>query len=299
MNEREVSEIKRRFRPDKSNIPTIYGCYVNESRQIVAKFSQSILLSGMDESEKLLRVMMKTLSGGLGTNLVDIEFSTKQVLESEKYQLLSALRDSKLSDEKLRDKFYERVIECTELESNYCILLACDVYDVFDRSKGDSESSEIFPYIVCSICPVKNTPDTLTFRESDKLFHSLSSATVLTSPELGFMFPTFDDRRANIYHALYYTRSLMNNKPCFIDGIFGTVPPMPTVMQRATFNQCLKQSLKDECDLPLISSVHRAISELQEIHKESKNPEPLLVSLHSVTEILEDCGIEQEGISEF
>ena len=61
MNEREVREIKRRFRPEKSNIPTIYGCFVNESRQIVAKFSQSILLSDMDESEKLLKIMKKTL----------------------------------------------------------------------------------------------------------------------------------------------------------------------------------------------------------------------------------------------
>ena len=110
MNEREIREIKRRFRPEKSNIPTIYGCFVNESRQIVAKFAQSILLSDMDESEKLLKVMKKTLSGGLGTNLVDIEFSTKQVLESEEHKLLSSLRDCKLSNEELRNQFYHQVL---------------------------------------------------------------------------------------------------------------------------------------------------------------------------------------------
>lgn len=300
MNEREVREIKRRFRPEKSNIPTIYGCYVNESRQIVTKFSQSILLSDMDESEKLLKVMKKTLSGGLGTNLVDIEFSTKQVTDSDKHKLLMALRDTRLADESSRDKFYDRVVESTELESSYCILIACDVYDVFDHTKdGEGESSTVFPYIVCSICPIKNTPDTLTFRESDNLFHSLSAAAVLASPELGFMFPSFDERRANIYHALYYTRSLTNNKARFIDGIFGTTPPMPTVVQRATFNQCLKEGLKDECDLHVIRSVHRGISELQAIHKETKNPEPLLISRSSVTEILENCGVEEQGINEF
>ena len=30
MNEKEISEIRRRFRHDKSNIQKIRGCYVNE-----------------------------------------------------------------------------------------------------------------------------------------------------------------------------------------------------------------------------------------------------------------------------
>ncbi len=300
MNEREVREIRRRFKPEKSNIPTIYGCFVNESKQIIANFEQSIILSDTDESEKLLRAMKKVLSGGLGTNLIDIEFSTKQVLESEKHKLLTELRNCKLTDKTLRDSFYKQVIECTELDSSYCILLACDVYDVFTRdNEGEGESSTVFPYIVCGICPIKNTPDTLTFRESDKLFHSLSAASVLTSCELGFMFPAFDDRQANIYHALYYTRSLSNNRAGFIDGIFGTLPPMPTVMQRATFNQCLKEGLKDECDLQLVRDVHREISELQQIHKETKNPEPLLISSAMVTQILDNLGVEEQEIQEF
>lgn len=30
MNEKEISEIRRRFRPDRSGISHIRGCYVNE-----------------------------------------------------------------------------------------------------------------------------------------------------------------------------------------------------------------------------------------------------------------------------
>ena len=36
MNEKGVREIRRRFRPDKSMIGSVYGCYVNEDRKIVA-----------------------------------------------------------------------------------------------------------------------------------------------------------------------------------------------------------------------------------------------------------------------
>ena len=32
MNQKEVSELRRRFKPDKSAISRICGCYVNSSR---------------------------------------------------------------------------------------------------------------------------------------------------------------------------------------------------------------------------------------------------------------------------
>ena len=44
MNEKEISEIRRRFRPDKSNITHVRGCYVNERQGIVAAFDQSLSL---------------------------------------------------------------------------------------------------------------------------------------------------------------------------------------------------------------------------------------------------------------
>ena len=36
MNEKEISEIRRRFRADKSNITHVRGCYVNEKQEIVS-----------------------------------------------------------------------------------------------------------------------------------------------------------------------------------------------------------------------------------------------------------------------
>ena len=52
MNEKEVAEIRRRFRPDKSNITHIRGCYVNDKREIVSQFDQSLALMPQEEAEK-------------------------------------------------------------------------------------------------------------------------------------------------------------------------------------------------------------------------------------------------------
>ena len=92
MNEKEVAEIRRRFRADKGNITHVRGCYVNEKGEIVSQFDQSLTLMPQEESEKVLTVLKKTLSGSVGKNLVDVNFSTRQVIDSPEHGLLMALR---------------------------------------------------------------------------------------------------------------------------------------------------------------------------------------------------------------
>ena len=40
MNEKEIAELRRRFRQDKSSITHVRGCYVNENREIISEFDQ-------------------------------------------------------------------------------------------------------------------------------------------------------------------------------------------------------------------------------------------------------------------
>ena len=296
MTERELREIKRRFTPEKSNIPRIVGCLVNSNKQIISKISQSLDFTDSAAAEKLLAVMKKTLTGGIGTRITEISFTTKQVSESEEHKLLSELRKSSLTNEELLNTLYERIINSLNFEGNYAILLANDVYDVFSRSSdGESGgSSEVFSYIVAAICPVKSAPESLSFKESDSLFHIDGSEPTLTSPELGFMFPAFDDRHANIYGALFYTRSATESYGEFTKNIFASEPPMPTVVQKSTFNECLSTALGEDCSLEVVRAVHEQVGEMLEAHKESKIPEPLKITKGTVKTILAGCGINEE-----
>ena len=298
MTERELREIKRRFRPERSNIAKIVGCFVNENKQIIYRIDQPIEFSDSVVSERLLSTMKKTLSGSLGTNLTDISFSTRQVLESDEHKLLMKLRETRLKDSDTLEAFYSKVIDSLSFEGNYVILLANDVYDVFDYGKDGEkgESGETFSYLIAAICPVKNMPEALTFKESDSLFHSLSVSGILSSPELGFMFPAFDDRKTNIYNALYYTKSLSENYPEFTKSIFAAEAKMPPKMQKAAFDGCISDALQNECSYEVIRSVHAQISEIVEAHKESKDPEPLTITKATVKTVLENCGVAEEKI---
>ena len=110
MNRREVQEIRRRFSPEKDSISHIYGCYVNASGEIVARIDMPLGLMEQEEAEMYLKILKKSLSGSLGRNLMDIEFSTTQVENSHEHRLLSSLRQSHLKDENAREIFYSRVV---------------------------------------------------------------------------------------------------------------------------------------------------------------------------------------------
>ena len=151
MNQKEINELRRRFRPEKSAISRVYGCYVNSSKEIVSDLDESLGMMPQEESEKYLSLLKKGLSGSLGKNLIDIVFSTQQVVDSEEHRLLTTLRDSQLKDNEARQTFYRKVIDSLDMgDSSYLLLLVCDSYDVPHRGKDDSlqadASDEVFTY---------------------------------------------------------------------------------------------------------------------------------------------------------
>ena len=301
MIEKELREIKRRFRPDKNNIPRIVGCFVNENKEIIAKISQTVGTSDSVVTEKLLSVMKKVLSGSIGTNLTNVPFSTKQVTDSDEHKLLMRLRNSELKDQDALGEFYAKIIESVKLDSNYVILLAEDAYDVFKRGpEGEAaESTETFTYVICAVCPIKVSGEGICFRESDSLFHNVAANSLLTSPELGFMFPAFDDRRTNIYSALYYTRNIGNNYPEFAERILGFGAPMPPKEQKRSFDECIIEALGEECSLSTVRSIHTQVSEMIESHKDTKVEEPLTLSKATISAVLENCGVDEKKVQSF
>ena len=52
MNDKEVGEIRRRLRRERSNMTAIYGCYVNENKEIITEFRQSTGIMPENESDK-------------------------------------------------------------------------------------------------------------------------------------------------------------------------------------------------------------------------------------------------------
>lgn len=303
MNEKEIGEIRRHLRRDRSNMTAIYGCYVNDNKEIISEFRQSLGIMPENESEKYFTLLKRTLSGTIGKNLIDITFRTAQVADSSEHKLLMGLRESALQDEELRGEFYKKTIEALSLEGNYLILLGCDRYDVPFKSKdGDTQrdsAEEVYTYIVCAVCPVKQTKPNLHYVPEEKQFHDGGMAQIVSAPTLGFLFPAFDNRATNIYDALYYTRDVKESHEDFVAAIFNAPIPRPAAEQKKTFEALLTNALDTECNLDVVQTVHDQLCQRIELHKESKVPEPLMISKEEVKDALSACGVSESHIAKF
>lgn len=302
MTERELREIRRHLHPDKTNITAIHGCLINDRREIVARFHQSTALSESEETEKLLFLLKKTLSGSLGTNLLDLAFSTKQVEDSDEHRLLMALKRSGLKDERAVEEFFTRAAACVEGEGNHVLLLASDTYDVFSRSRDGQrqEASEtVYSFLLCCVCPIVDRKPALTYDAFDNAFHTLTGGAVLGAPDMGFLFPAFDNRTENIYNALYYTRDITGAGTSFAQQLLHTQLPMPAAVQKETFDGCMREAVAEDCALEVVRSVHQQLCEMVEEYKHEKHEEPLTLSKGTVSEVLQSCGVDETHTKAF
>ena len=303
MNEKEVAELRRRFRPEKNSITHIRGCYVNEMGESVALLDQSLALMTQEETETLLALLRRTLTGALGKNLLELPFETLQVVDSEGHRLLMALRDTGLKDDAVVEEFFQLVRQSLTMEGNYLILLVHDAYDVPYRSRDGEEqadaASEVYSYVLCAICPVKQTKPALSYQIRENEFHNRRADWLVSPPEAGFLFPAFDDRSTNLYSALYYTRDSAENHPELIEAVFRQNAPMPADTQKETFHTLLSDTLGDDCSCQVVQAVHDQLCELVEEHKERKEAEPLTLSRGAVKSVLKSCGLSEAAVEEF
>lgn len=297
MNIKEVAEIRRQFKEDKTNITTVCGCYVNDKKEIISTFKNSIALMSMDETEEILAILRKTLSGTIGKNLIDVPFSTSQVTNSSEHALLMRLNKSRLEDAEAVKEFFEKTAKTVDIDDHFLMFLVSDAYDVPKFSKKGAiidESVSVFNYILCCVCPIKITKQALGYFSYENTFKNVTSSTLVDAPALGFMFPSFDDRATNIYNAMYYTKSAKESCDAFAMAAFGCELPMPAISQKQTFGDILTEKIDKECSLEVVEAFREELCNRVEEHKLNRERDTLVLDGDEVSDILVSCGVEKE-----
>lgn len=304
MNQKELNEIRRRFKLDRNSISKIFGCYVNSNREIISWIDASIGLMQQEEQEMYLGLLKKALSGALGKNLIDIVFSTAQVADSDEHRLLQTMRQTELKDPGSRETFCRRLIDALDMgETNYLILLAADTYDVPHKSRDDVFQADagdtVYRYFVCAVCPVKAPTLELRYDHDLNEFHPGSTGHVALAPELGFLYPAFDNRAANLYNLLFYAKNPAELHQEVIDALLRVEPPMSAVEQKNVFDAALTTALDRDCSYDVVQSVHEQIRARMEDHKERHDPEPLELTVSDVGGILAGSGVDAAKVEAF
>lgn len=301
MIKKEISEIKRQFTPSGCSISRICGCYVDGEKNKKTEFREAFLSLPEEDMFKYFEILRKALSGTIGKNLVTLDFPLDTEKEGGTQEFLLRLRNSRLQDDELLGRFYDRIIDIYEYTGNYLILLIHDAYDIPGRTSDgidmDDASDEVYSYILCCICPVDLSKPGLSYNELENTFQNRTRDWVVGMPDLGFLFPAFHDRSTDIHSTLYYSKNAGDLHDTFIEQILGCPLPLAADFQKETFQAIIEETLGDACDYDMVKTIHENLNEMLEEHKDA--PEPLMLDKYQVKALLESSGVEEEQLQGF
>lgn len=301
MNKKEIAEIKKQFTQDKCAITRICGCYVDGEKNKKTELKEAFLSLPEEEMFKYFNIFRKALSGTIGRNLMNMEFPLNTEEPGGTQDFLMKLKTSGLKDDILVDEFYDKVIEYYYSVDNYLILLIHAVYDVPGKASDNAEmfdsSDEVYEHILCCICPVTLSKPGLAYNEENNSFTTRKCDRVVDMPDIGFLFPAFTDRSADIHSLLYYASKPEELRFDFIEPVLGCEVPMSAGGQKETFQTIVEETLGDDCDYEVVKNIHEKLNEM--IEEKKDEPEPVILNKAEFKRLLEYSGVEEDKLTNF
>ena len=249
MNKKEIMEIKRRFKKEGCTFTRMCGCYVDAEKNKVVNFGQTFLNLEDEEFYKYLEIAKKVLSGTVGNNLLTLDIPLEEESAGGRQQFLMGLRESRLKNDELTDRFYDMVIDSYDYAGNYLILIFHDAYDVMTKTTDNNkldESEEVYEYLLCAICPVSLSKPGLGYRADENRIGPRIRDWVVGVPDTGFVFPAFNDRSTDIHSLLFYTRDTKEPHSEFMEYGLGCGTKRTATEQKNLFSHIVKHALGDD-----------------------------------------------------
>lgn len=300
MNKKEVLELKKRFKKEECTFTKLAGCYVNAGREKVTKIHETFLNLDDDELFKYLEIAKKALSGTVGNNILTLDFPKEEEELGGRAQFLLALEKDGLNNEDLLDRFYDLVIDHYKYAGNFLILLFKDAYDVPTKTSDNiklDESEEVFDYILCAICPVNLSKAGLGYLENEHKIGPRIRDWVVGAPDMGFIYPSFEDRGTDIHKISYYVKDPKDSHPEFIENVLGAGAKRTATEKTTAFKAIVKHAVAqdDEVCTETLMAIQGAIKE--HLDEEADLPEYEKTS-SALTANLMDNVLSQSGIPE-
>ena len=298
MDKKGVAELKRRFTKENCTFTRLCGCYVDAGKNKVVDLSETFLNLEDEEFYKYLEIAKKTLSGTIGNNLLELNFPLEEEAAGGRQQFLLGLRESKLKNPELLDRFYDMVIESYDYAGNYLILLFHDAYDVMTKTTDNNaldESEEVFEYLLCAICPVQLSKPGLGYREDENRIGPRIRDWVVSVPDSGFLFPAFTDRSTDIHSLMFYTKDTKAPHAEFMELGLGCGARRTATEQKMTFHSIVKQAYGDDVEKSgeVLMEIKQNLNDLVE-EKAELEEDPVVLTPELLANVMEESGVAPE-----
>ncbi|MBR6101240.1 MAG: DUF4317 domain-containing protein [Ruminococcus sp.] len=302
MNKKEINEIKKNFSESSGffTVGQVVSALVDSEKNIKYKSNDLFAALPQDESEQIMAILKKTLSGSFGRNLKEYAFPKDAYLEGGMQPYLYDLLKSKLTDQEKVDSYLSNIVEKVAYVSTYTIFAAHCTYSVLNKTKNDeltddAESEYDYNFIITAICPVDIRYDGLIFSdETNSIVKKTTADRIIGMPSDGFLFPLFSDRRGDINGVLVYSKNANKPNTSVVDDLLGCEFVLSYKNEKETFHAILGNVVGDELDYDLITTVNDKISEL--VDRTAHETEPATIGKQELSNILWESGITQEKL---
>ena len=202
-----------------------------------------------------------------------MEFPLSEEKEGGHQPELYELLKSGLKDEEMVDRFFDRIISVYRCPEKYLILLVHGVYDIPGRTSDGigmyDASTDVYEFMELSICPVKLLRDGLCYDAGEKAFFSRTEDWAVQKPEVGLLYPAFNERSTDIHAALWYAKNDECRHEELTEELLGFDPPRGQSSERDLFREVIEVSLGGEYDYDSVVKINDAVNRMVEDGKDA------------------------------
>lgn len=244
MIKQELAEIKKNTKETNNCISKIAGCYVDTEKNKKACYIKSFYALTEEEQYKYFELFQKGLSGKINKNHINMEFPKKAYEEQGIQPFLYRIVKDGLKNEELVQILFDKIIETYDYPDNYYILIGYGDYDVPLKGKdkfSQDESEEVYSFIDCLICPMKQSKAGLAYNSKQDMIENAMRNMMIEMPVHGFLFPAFNDRSSDINALLYFTKKPEEINDGLINNLLTCNTPQTVNEQKDNFINAVEE----------------------------------------------------------
>ena len=157
INREDMLELTRRMTPARTSFVRMAGCYTDSDGEYDGSFNIHFLKLSGSEKARNLAIAKKIPFAESNEKLREYRFPETSQGPGSIWQMLMALRECGLKNDALLETFYDILIEGLQIHGAYAIYMFYDRYDIPAKASDKErlgESEEMFPYLICAVCPL-------------------------------------------------------------------------------------------------------------------------------------------------
>lgn len=296
MNKKEVSEIKKLFKPENmTGGGKIVGCYVEGcEKQRLMTFNKSLFTLPDEELFKYIELLKASLSGGLGKTLHNLEFPLDESRPDGAESFLRYVVESGLNDGDLLSEMYDKIIEHCELQERYIILVYRDTYDVPGKALDGAEledSDEVYDYMLCMICPVTLSKGGLAVdHKKEDIIDGIRNWNI-GKPMHAFLYPAFNDRATDLHSTLYFTKKV--EEQGLVENFLCCESIISSKAQKTFMEDMITEVFGEDCKYETVESIIEDLNSVREFDENKK------IGINDIEKILSNAGADEDGLERF